>query len=320
MKIFFAALVCLYSFSASAETVQEAFREFYTAPEISGNHCGQNVRHFLNYLNKREVKYRSGFVVSIYDDYGFLHHFDARWGDEEKYLNCETYLHQNWFFHVFAVIDGMAYDFSQSGPKVQPLHEYLKTAYLPASATEKLPFHGVLKPETSFEEQFNRKMQIFKIEDYRKSYGAAAYEGTFIELFAFSQGKRMRSDASMTRENYKAVDDGRTTSRSGGVTISNPRLQVPAGELPLQADPIDICRAFGFFGSVSSELKFKVSDGQRMLRIYSSLRDAVPWPAADDIRISYQERTTSGSTPHIPSSHFATSVTCSDLQSIMKGM
>lgn len=182
-KQLFAVLFLILSLNAFALTTKQAFRQFFNNPAIDSNKCGVNTQKFLQYLQSRGVSYSRGFVVSIHEDFAALNHFDARWGSKEKYQNGIPYRRSNWYFHVFAVIDGYAYDFSQTGPKVQPLKEYLETAYLPEYATENIFFQGVLTADKMLSKYKSLEMNIYELDNYRTNMGPKKYSGDFIELF-----------------------------------------------------------------------------------------------------------------------------------------
>jgi hypothetical protein len=188
MKTIFKKLsICLLLFTiqsvAFASSVNQAFIDFFYSEEISPIHCGVNTQKFLKYLVDNNIKYETGFVVSAHQDYLTLNHFEARWGTNEDYENGVPYKRANYYFHVFAVIDGYAYDFSQIGPTVSPLKEYLEKVYLPAYPTKKIVFQGAMTRETELNKYMNMVMHIYNMDDYRKSMGPRKYSGVFIELF-----------------------------------------------------------------------------------------------------------------------------------------
>ena len=173
----------LFSISAQAVTVGQSFQDFYYNFELSPNKCGVNIQKFLVHLNQRNVKFNKGFVVSIHEDFAELNHFDARWGPVETYTNGVPYRRNNWYFHVFAVIDSIVYDFSQTGPKAQPLAEYLQTAYIPSFETNSIGMMGILTPATEMKRYINLKMSLYDIDEFRKPGARPQYQGVFIELF-----------------------------------------------------------------------------------------------------------------------------------------
>lgn len=183
MKKYVLGILLLISFNLFASDITSAYKEFYNSSVISSNHCGLNTQAFLQYLDEKEVKYDKAFVVSIHEPFAALNHFDARWGSKEFYQNGNMYFRSNWYFHVFAVIDGKAYDFSQAGMKSQPLKEYLELSYLPKSKTENIFFQGVLTRETQLKRYINLEMNIYEAETYKLNLGPAKHQGVFIELF-----------------------------------------------------------------------------------------------------------------------------------------
>lgn len=183
MKKLILALTLLVSVQAFALTVPEAFARFYNSSLINSRMCGMNTHYFLKYLRRNNISYKKGFVVAVYEDFAQLNHFDGRWGSKEVYSNGDIYYRSNWYFHVFAIIDGMAYDFSQAGPKVMPFRQYLRKAYIPKTATENIFFQGVLTPKTELKKYQNLKMTIHNAYEYGIKVSEPIYEGKFIELF-----------------------------------------------------------------------------------------------------------------------------------------
>ena len=183
MKKALLGILLLVSFNVLAKDITTAFEEFYNSSVISSNHCGKNTQAFLNYLDEEEVEYKTGYVVSIHEPFASLNHFDARWGSKEFYQNGEMYFRSNWYFHVFAVIDGVAYDFSQAGMKAQVLKDYLSDSYLPKSKTENIFFQGVMTKEKTLKGFVNLEMNIYETESYKTNLGPAKHQGVFIELF-----------------------------------------------------------------------------------------------------------------------------------------
>ena len=183
MKQAILVIAFLITSSAFAKTVQDAFIEFYDSSEINSRLCGVNTQKFIQYLKDENISYDKAFVVSLHEDVGALNHFDARWGSKHRYVSGEVFLRSNWYFHVFVVIDGIAYDFSQQGKKTQSLQRYLETAYYPKSITESIFFLGRFTKDKARVKYQNIKMQVFNAEEYRVKLGPARHIGVFNELF-----------------------------------------------------------------------------------------------------------------------------------------
>ena len=183
MKRALLVLLVLFSFKSFSETVTEAFEDFYNDQSIDSNHCGRNIQFFLRYLESSSIDFQNAYVVSVHEPSAFLNHFDARWGKKDKYKNGKPYFHDNWYFHVFAVIDGIAYDFSQRGMKAMPLKKYLRKSYLPESKTRNIYFQGVLTQEKLLRSYLNLEINIYSAKNYKKNLGPVMYQGVFIELF-----------------------------------------------------------------------------------------------------------------------------------------
>lgn len=174
----------LYLNICLAATVTQAFKQFYNDPSIDPIKCGVNIQHFLRYLNQKHIPYSEGYVVSVHEPFAYLNHFDARWGRSESYpSNGQAYKRDNWYFHVFVVIDGIAYDFSQAGSKTLSVQDYLNLAYLPKYPTKNVFLQGVLTEQSELKKYSKMQMKLYDLDDYRESFGPARYEGKFIELF-----------------------------------------------------------------------------------------------------------------------------------------
>ncbi len=314
----FLIVLLLIPVTAYSSTVKKAYLEFYNSSKISSNHCGRNIHEFIKYLDDKNISYKSGYVVSIHDDFLQLNHFDARWGSKERYSNGDSYFRSNWYFHVFAVIDGIAYDFSQRDQKTQKLYDYLTTAYIPKLKTENIFFQGVIDEDKAFGSQLNRKMNIYKLNDYMKNYGPAYYTGTFIELFNSAQEVSMIS--SLYRDGSYDIDyQDKIRNSDNSITITYPMVNKGDGFLPLIADASKACRAFGYFGALSNKTKFDVTDNKKMYKMYSSLAPSNYFDiSSNDIRVSFNETKTVGGVRNQPLLHFASSITCTDLHSVFE--
>ncbi len=173
----------LLSVNVLAMSAPQAFSSFYNSNLLSSNKCGVNIQHFVKYLYSNKISFKSAYVVSIHQDFAQLNHFDSRWGSKEFYQNNELYYRSNWYFHVFLVVDGYAYDFSQSGPKILPLRQYLRLAYLPKYKTQNVFFQGVMTSRTELIKYQNLKFSLYQASPYGKNMSGAFYEGEFIEMF-----------------------------------------------------------------------------------------------------------------------------------------
>ena len=308
-------LSLLLSLCVQASSIKNAFKEFYDDSQISSRHCGRNIHYFLNYLKDKRINYKSGYVVSIHEDVGALNHFDARWGSKEEYAQGGSYYRSNWYFHVFAVIDGVAYDFSQRGAKTTSVKTYLEDAYLPKGTTQSIIFLGRLDKKKAYQKYKNMKVKIYDLDEYAKDYGTAIYQGAFIELFNLIDKRPSKSYGKKYSQETLDYDSYRKTRH--GYTIKNPMMKKEGKFYPLLADSYTICRAFGFLGSVNSQLSYEVSDKVKMLKLYSSMpKSGSRFVSSKDIKLSSSFYETDGDIPSQPLLHYATSVTCSDLNSI----
>ena len=239
--------------------VDQAFKEFYNNPKIDSNHCGLNTQYFLQYLNEKNIKFKQGFVVSLHVDQYNLYHFDPRWGRTETYQNGIEYQRVNYGFHVFAVIEGKAYDFSQAGMKTQPLNDYLELAYMPKHATESTFFNGVMTRESMLKEAKSIELKMYKADDYRQDLGPIAYQGMFYEMFGGSQR--------LSKPIFDIKWDSMSERSPGVVEYINPVMTVDEGTFKLRAYSEKICRGLGHIGSINAETEFELELGIKVIDI-----------------------------------------------------
>lgn len=320
MKLLFLAIALLTTIHANAMSVKDAFRSFYNDSKISSNHCGQNIHYFIQYLKRNNVRFNSGYVVSLHDDFAALNHFDARWGSKETFAEGGVYYRSNWYFHVFAVIDGVAYDFSQREMQTQELEDYLMKAYIPKGTTENIFFLGRLNKQKAMQAHVNMKVKIYPLEGYGANYGPTIYEGTSIELINYALGNRMISQETKF-DKFSTTQQSKKFNTDGTITIKYPKLITEHGTLPIMADAAKLCRTYGFFGAIANKTEHEVSDEMTMLKIYSSLKKENPENLTSrDITVSYQKSKTVGGVPSQPLLHYAKSVTCSDLYTVLNNI
>lgn len=320
IKLFLFIHLFVFSFSTWAMSVQQAFYQFYDSDKISSRHCGKNTQHFLQFLYENKVKFNSGYVVSLHEDYARLNHFDDRWGSTERYADGENYSRANYYFHVFAVIDGIAYDFTQAGKKTQALKDYLFTAYIPKKKTQNIFFQGVVTPEKGIHNMLNLEMNVYDLEEYRKRLGPAAYTGTSIELFNYSLDK-MVFQHPLERDKFSTSYDRMIQNSDGSVTITYPKANKGDGYIPLKAEANKACRAFGFMGARSDKTKHEVSDDKEMYQVYSSILPKDPYVlSSSDITISFKSSKTVGSVSNQPLLHYASSITCTDFANYIQSI
>jgi hypothetical protein len=313
----------LFSFliiqSVLANNVSNAFKQFYNNDLISSRHCGKNIHYFLNYLDEQNITYKSAHVVSIHEPvHAGVRHFDARWGSKGSYKNGITYSASNWYFHVFAVIDGIAYDFSQKGMKTQNLSKYLKSAYLPKFTTEKIFLVGEYDKVKALNAFKNLKLKIYNGAEYKINYGPTQYEGVFLEYFNILD-KIRSNQANISNLKYELYFDNAWLNPDNSITISFPKLKIESGTYPLIASSFEICRAFGYLGSVNSKVKYRVNGGIKVLQLSSSLTNKSKRViSTSDISIGVGRfKVTEDFAPQQPLFHAADEVTCSDLESVL---
>lgn len=310
------SLMLLFSSNIWALTTQEAFKEFYHNEKISFNHCGVNTQLFIQYLKERNVEFKEGYVVSIHDDYATLNHFDARWGSLSRYENGEEYYRSNWYFHVFAIIDGVAYDFSQAGMKTQPVQEYLQSSYIPKSRTENIFFLGHFDKEKALKKYQYMQMKIYDLHSYADNMGPIKYDGLFIELFGAKTPLVSEFDIS-------SIPSDRTFSdielAEETVTIYDPKLTIEGEEIGLLAYETKICQAFGFVGSMPEYTELSITDKMPALYLYTSFVTDNPMVLGpvDQVRVSHNMRETMGSVER-NYFHHAKKVVCSSFSSLFK--
>ena len=216
---------------------------------------------------------------------------------------------------MFAVIDGKAYDFSQRNSKTSSIKKYLADAYLPSGTTESIIFMGRLTKEKALKSHIKMSMKIYDLKDYAKNYGPVLYEGSFIELFNSLDGKPSRSFGPKYSKEVIKFDSSYKLGNSQQFT--NPMMKKDGIFYPIKAESFQICRAFGFMGSINSQLEFKVSDKVKMLDLGSYFsKDVSRFISSKDIRISSSFTESIGDIPSGNNFHYASSVTCSDFSSL----
>jgi hypothetical protein len=321
MKKFIVFLSFVYStLSLANSAVDRAFEDFFADEKISSNHCGRNIHYFLNYLERRDVRYERGYVVSIHEDYGALNLFNARWGSREHYEDGESYTRSNYFFHVFAVIDGKAYDFSKNFSPNQDVIDYLTEAYLPKKRTQNVFFQGHLTPQNMKDKSFNLRMKIYSLEGYKRDYTDALYEGSFIELFKFYEGERTLSRESAAGEYSIHYARKQFNSQYQSQTYSYPSVIHNGVERQLIANGLKTCRALGYLGAVPKFTQHEVSDNKKFYDLYASLKVDHARLDHESIRISFKERSSVGGVSNQPLVHYAKQVSCTSLQNVLEGL
>jgi hypothetical protein len=112
--------------------IDQIFSEFYYSPEISSRHCGRNISNFIKELAKLGYEHKDIRILYITAPYhpwsfGRVVAVNSRWGNL-----IDGNAHQNWEFHVIALIDKKAYDFSfNDSPKILNFNEYLESMFIP---------------------------------------------------------------------------------------------------------------------------------------------------------------------------------------------
>lgn len=313
MKIIISLAIMSIATISYALSVDEAFQEFYQNKMIDSNHCGKNIHYFLKYLKEKNVSYNSGYVVSVHHDQGNLYHFDPRWGNLEHYADETPYLRANYFFHVFVVIDHIAYDFSQRNSQNQDVFKYLKKSYLPLKKTKSISFQGSMTPEKMLKNYYNTKLKIYSTKDYEKNLKGLVYEGRFIELFDFYE-KNPRYSNEKTSGNYQ-LDYEEKESTSLGVNYYYPSVIMDGKKMKLAADATKICNAFGFLGSVPFQTLFEVTDNVSIYKVYASLK--TDSKNDNDFSISFKQTKSVGAVHNQPLLHMAKLVSCTDLASVL---
>jgi len=304
------------SSSFAGPTPREIFLDMWDSPKISSRHCGVNTQLFLSELYKRGASFNNAYAISVHEDVGALNHFDARWGGNEQYENGETYRRANYYFHVFAVVDGKAYDFSQAGKKSSELEQYLKDSYIPKSKTGNIFFQGRLTPEGVLKDTRQLKMSLYPGKSYAREIGRPLYTGRFIEAFGPivsgpGAGPRGKKVFGRTSESiYRNAD--------GSVTISSPKLITEDGTLPVLASEADLaCKAFGHMGSMPSGTRFEVTENRPLLKLFSFLdaKDPMDIVPDRDFITSYRIRE---SDIDLASDkfHYATQIRCSSFENL----
>lgn len=112
--------------------IEKAFSEFYYSGPLSARHCGQNVASFMRELSRQGLLNSKVRVVSFKApdhswSFGNIVAVNSRWGERKG-----SSMHQNWSFHVIAIVDGKVLDFSfDQKPRPLPVRQYLKEMFIP---------------------------------------------------------------------------------------------------------------------------------------------------------------------------------------------
>jgi hypothetical protein len=133
MKKLLLVLLIFQSFTSLVFAgIKEDFEKFYYSDILSSRHCGQNISHFMQFLDQ-QGNFREDIVVLSFSapqhswSFGLLPALNSRWG-----RTYDGYRRDNWSFHVIAVIDGLVYDFSYNDrPTLIPLKDYLHDMFIP---------------------------------------------------------------------------------------------------------------------------------------------------------------------------------------------
>ncbi len=272
-------LICIYllmiTFFASANTrIDQEFTRFYQSDRLAFNKCGMNIKYFLSHLKNKNIDLTGGYVVSIHEGMGLLNHFEGRWGRPDTYENGVSYSRSNWYFHVFAVIDGMAYDFSHESNQAMPLAEYLKRSYIPKYRTNTIFIAGKLDQKKVLEKFLEVKMKIYPLDTYENKMGPSVYEGKFYELFSsvgysVPEKKLERNSENIPRylpRTYGSMKLGESgdfiraslVDEKNKVSILNDlSLELLGDSYGIDATASVLCRALGYPGSATVYTKQK---------------------------------------------------------------
>ena len=110
-------------------------------------------------------------MYPVHEDMGLLNHFKGRWGRRDSYENGITYNRSNWYFHVFAVIDGkVPMTLVTKCDQAIDLFEYLTTSYLPKYKTSNIFMLGKVDKEDILKRFLNIRMKIYPLDDYEKRF------------------------------------------------------------------------------------------------------------------------------------------------------
>ena len=258
----------------SSEITEKEFNLFYDNEILVSNKCGLNTKHFLTHLKNKgvDLKQTKGFVVSIHEDMGLLNHFEGRWGRRDTYENGISYNRSNWYFHVFAVIDGKAYDFSHESGQAIDFDQYLISSYLPKYKTDNIFLLGRVTKDDLLKKFLNIKLNIYPLDDYEKDLGPAIYRGSFSDLFEYygvstpkySPESNTENIPTYKKEAFGNFKLGETTqfyeienavSVQYGQLYKNIELNLNGDFYPMVGKDHQLCQTLGFTGSLPRLLK-----------------------------------------------------------------
>ena len=289
--------------------IEQEFDNFYNSPKLGTNKCGVNIQLFLDHLKNKNIDLGSGYVVSVHEDFAHLNHFDARWGREESYPDGTIYNRSNWYFHVFLVLNGKAYDFSQKGEDGIPLKDYLLNSYLPKSETKNIILQGRLTSEKLLKKYLNMEMNIYHLDDYVKSLGPVFYKGSFSELFAFSSiltpsnppKKNVQKIPEYSKNTYGNLLIGESKdfisykeniNKDGIEIYKNLNATFNNISYPIKAEGLEVCQSLGHLGtfpaySAEKELETKLAPLVDLGTSVMPLKEGVV-NAKEDVRMSFR--------------------------------
>jgi len=275
---------------SSNEEIKKSFTEFYHHEKIVFNKCGLNTKHFLTYLKNQNIELKNGYVVSLHEDMGLLNHFRPRWGRQDTYENGVRYNRSNWYFHVFAVIDGYVFDFSHESTKAIPLRDYLIESYLPKYKTNNIFLLGKVDRLKMLKKFLTIKMKVYPLKKYEKNLGPSFYEGRFIELFNYVDidapsielGRNIENIPPYKKNAYGSFKRGEAYNYSesqfvytnNSVNIYDSISFNLGGEsFPVKTSGATLCQSLGHMGSATSYFKEieLTRRGQRLIELSCSL-------------------------------------------------
>ncbi len=312
-------ILLVFSLNLFSSNIDVEFKKFFNSSFISDRLCKQNTYHFVNHLIDKKINLSDAYVVSVHDEFQDLNNFDSRWGRKEFYPSGEQYFRSNWFYHFFLVANGKVYDFSQADIKTESLYDYLLNSYIPKEEI-KLVLGNKFNEKIAIKSFVNTKLQIHSIANFSEDLDTPIYEGSFIELFAYSSDKEMISNLTPTNK-LELGFDRYDENENGSITIYEPYGVHENKKLGLITNPTMICKSYGFLGSVPVKSEHIVKKKQDAIKLSGSMKTSTPFDFEDgDFITSYSITETMPRVKTQPLFHIAKKVTCSDLNTVLNNL
>lgn len=135
LSLSFVTLLTVFNQTAFGQSkIDHHFEDFFYSKEISSRHCGENISKFMKYLGNKNLNIHDQVTIVYMESpqhawsFGDVMAVKARWGK----VHSNGIMHSNFYFHVFAIYDGRAFDFTfEDRPTILNVNDYLYAMYVP---------------------------------------------------------------------------------------------------------------------------------------------------------------------------------------------